>query len=164
MIRNWLTLIAAFWLAGLAGCSTLASKPPEQALLERAQRYWQARQVRDLATILELEEAGRPGGWLTAMNVANLIGAGIRLSQVQVSTPIVDGATGQVTVSANAQYMAMAIVPGTFHQVVKDPWVLSDGRWYHKTHKWKSLAKIQKESEKRKTGQGKLDQPRSTLK
>jgi len=137
----------------------LAPKPSEQALLERAQRYWQARQTRDLATVLELEEAGRPGGWLNAMNVANAVGAGIRLSQVRVSVPKIDGATAQVTVSANAQYEVMALVPGTFRQqAVQDPWVLVDGLWYHKTHQWQSLSAPQKEHEQRKTKQGAPDQ------
>ena len=41
-----------------------SSVPPEQlkALRERVERYWEARQSRDVKTLYELESAARPGG------------------------------------------------------------------------------------------------------
>jgi hypothetical protein len=151
-----LTILSIVALSWLSGCSTIIQKPSEKDLLERATIYWKARQARDLQTILKMESAGRPGGWLTPMNIASL-GSGVVLRKVQVSEPVVQSTEGKVKVTAKVQMIAFTQSKGLFDQVVEDPWVYIDGQWYHKTFEPKSHAKIAEEAERRRQQQKEVD-------
>jgi hypothetical protein len=132
----------------MLGCAHLQTKNPEQALLERAQIYWAARESRDLHTVYKMESAGLPGGWLTPYN-ASSIGAGIFISNARVDDIKVEGEKGIVTVSADIRIATMVNTGmGTFRSTLPDTWVRIDGEWYHETKKPVSLGKLSQERKK----------------
>ena len=118
--------------------------------MERAEAYWQARELRDARTVFELESAGEPRGWLTPLGAAR-IGQGTALSNVKVTDPKIEGDTAEVKVAADARYPVMVRMGSkVFRQQVRDFWVKIDGEWYHKTHKIRSLGALHTEQEERR--------------
>lgn len=159
LIRHIFFLLACL---PMLGCAHLQKENPEQALLERAQIYWAARESRDLSTVYKMESAGLPGGWLTPFGASN-IGAGIFISNARVEDIKVEGEKGIVTVSADIRVATMVNTRmGTFRSTLPDNWVRIDGEWYHETKKVKSLGKLfqerRKERLKQLKDQGKQDQ------
>ena len=106
------------------------SGAPEESktvLRQRAERYWAARQARDIRTLYELESAARPGGWLKLENAMSLQGLPVR--KVRIEDIQIDGAKGAVRVSGEV----MVGTIGWVAQTIKDPWILIDDQWYHET-------------------------------
>lgn len=104
---------------------------PEQlnVLKERVDRYWAARQARDVRTLYDLESAARPGGWLKLENAMSLQGLPVR--KVKVEEVRVDGEKGMTRISAEVMIGTL----GWMQQAIEDPWVLLDGQWYHETYR-----------------------------
>lgn len=133
----------------LSGCAGLGVQSDAERLMERAEAYWQARELRDARTIFELESAAEPRGSLTPLGAAR-IGQGVALSNVKVTDPEIDGDTAEVKVAADVRYTVMARFGSkVFRQQVPDLWVRIDGDWYHKTHRVRSLGAIKREREER---------------
>ena len=108
-----------------------AASPDElrAALQERVERYWAARQARDVRTLYELESAARPGGWLKLENAMSLQGLPVR--KVKVEEVRIEGEKGITRI--NAEVMIGTI--GWMSSSIEDPWVLLDGQWYHETYR-----------------------------
>ena len=106
-----------------------AASPEElkAALQERVERYWAARQARDVRTLYELESAARPGGWLKLEQAMSLQGLPVR--KVKVEEVRIEGEKGITRISAEVMIGTM----GWMRQAIEDPWVLLDGQWYHET-------------------------------
>ncbi len=109
--------------------ATAQDAAPEQlqALTERVERYWAARQARDVRTLYDLESAAQPGGWLKLENAMSLQGLPIRKAKVE-EVRIEDG-KGITRISAEVMIGTI----GWTRQTIEDPWVLLDGQWYHET-------------------------------
>lgn len=108
-----------------------AASPEElkTALQERVERYWAARQARDVRTLYELESAARPGGWLKLENAMSLQGLPVR--KVKVEEVRIEGEKGVTRISADVMIGTIGWTP----QTIEDPWVLLDGQWYHETYR-----------------------------
>ena len=110
-----------------------ASQPtatPEElktALRQQAERYWAARQARDVRTLYEMESAAQPGGWLKLENAMSLQGLPVR--KVRVEEINIEDEQGKVRISAEVLVGTMGWVP----QTMDDPWILINGQWLHKT-------------------------------
>lgn len=115
--------------SGAAPPPAESSIPPEQlkALRERVERYWEARQSRDVKTLYELESAARPGGWLKLEHAMGLQGLPVR--KVKVDDMRIEGDKGITRISAEVMIGTI----GWTKQTVTDPWVLLEGQWYHET-------------------------------
>jgi hypothetical protein len=99
----------------------------ETALRERVERYWAARQVRDVRTLYELESAARPGGWLKLENAMSLIGLPVR--NVKIQEVKIEGERAMTRISGEVMIGTLGWTP----QTLEDLWVLIDGLWYHQT-------------------------------
>jgi hypothetical protein len=108
-----------------------AASPEElkTALQERVERYWAARQARDVRTLYELESAARPGGWLKLEKAMTLQGLPVR--RVKVDEVRIEGEKAITRIRAEVTIGTMGWVP----QTINDPWVLLDGQWYHETYR-----------------------------
>jgi hypothetical protein len=108
-----------------------AASPEElkAALQERVERYWAARQARDVRTLYELESAARPGGWLKLEHAMTLQGLPVR--KVKVEEVRIEGEKGITRISAEVMIGTI----GWTRQTIEDPWVLLDGQWYHETYR-----------------------------
>ncbi|MBK7983788.1 MAG: hypothetical protein IPP10_04015 [Candidatus Competibacteraceae bacterium] len=106
-----------------------STAPSEQlkALRERIERYWEARQSRDVKTLYELESASRPGGWLKLEHAMGLQGMPVR--KVKVEDARIEGDKGITRISAEVMIGTI----GWTKQTIADSWVLLDGQWYHET-------------------------------
>ena len=56
----------------ISGCAGLQVQSDEEQLMERAEAYWQARELRDAHTVFELESAAEPRGWLTPLGATRI--------------------------------------------------------------------------------------------
>jgi hypothetical protein len=117
--------------AAAAPAAGQAASPEElkAALQERVERYWAARQARDVRTMYELESAARPGGWLKLEHAMTLQGLPVR--KVKVEEVRIEGEKGITRISAEVMIGTI----GWTRQVIEDPWVLLDGQWYHETYR-----------------------------
>lgn len=107
------------------GSSTLPEL--EIALQRRVERYWEARQARDIRTLYEMESASQPGGWLKLENAMVLRGLPVR--KVKVERISIKDDSGKVRISGEVMVGTIGWVP----QVIEDSWILIDGKWFHKT-------------------------------
>ncbi len=107
------------------------SKPeePEAILRQRVERYWAARQSRDISTVYQLESAAQPGGWLKLENAMTL--AGLPLRKVKVEDLQIDGESAKVKVTAEVNIGTIGWMP----QSIQDNWILLNGQWFHETVK-----------------------------
>ncbi|MFZ1829982.1 MAG: hypothetical protein WAW42_14740 [Candidatus Competibacteraceae bacterium] len=99
----------------------------QAALQERVERYWAARQARDVRTLYELESAAQPGGWLKLEQAMSLQGLPVR--KVKIEEVRIEGEKGMTRISAEIMIGTM----GWMRQSIEDPWVLLNGQWYHET-------------------------------
>lgn len=99
----------------------------EATLRERVERYWAARQVRDVRTLYELESAAQPGGWLKLENAMSLMGLPVR--NVKLQEVRIEGERAVTKISGDVMIGTLGWTP----QTLEDPWVLLDGQWYHET-------------------------------
>ena len=106
-----------------------ATKPAEieAALRQRAERYWAARQSRDVRTMYELESAAQPGGWLKLENAMSLQGLPVR--KVKIEEVRIEGEKAKIKIVAEVMVGTFGWTP----QTTQDPWVLLDGQWFHET-------------------------------
>ena len=104
-----------------------SSEALEAALRERVEKYWAARQARDVRTLYELESAAQPGGWLQLENAMSLLGLPVR--NVKILEVQIDGERAMTRISGEV----MVITFGWTPQTLRDYWVLLDGQWYHET-------------------------------
>lgn len=109
-----------------------ATTPDElkTALRPRVERYWSARQARDVKTVYEMESASRPGGGLKLENAMSLQGLPVR--KVKIGEIKIEGERGEVQVSADVLIGTLGWVPQT---TIQDHWILLEGQWYHETAK-----------------------------
>lgn len=106
------------------------SQAPDESktmLRQRAERYWAARQARDIRTLYDLESAAQPGGWLKLENAMSLQGLPVR--KVKIEEIQIDGAKGMTRISGEVMIGTM----GWVTQTIKDPWILINNQWYHET-------------------------------
>ncbi|HAS51538.1 MAG TPA: hypothetical protein DCS21_07270 [Gammaproteobacteria bacterium] len=104
-----------------------ASEAMRVALQQRAERYWAARQSRDIRTIYELESAAQPGGWLKLENAMSL--QGLPLRNVKVGELQIEGDKAAIQVKADVLIGTMGWAP----QTIKDSWIRINDQWYHET-------------------------------
>ena len=106
-----------------------AASPEElkAALQERVERYWAARQARDVRTLYDLASAAQPGGWLKLERAMSLQGLPVR--KVKIEEVRIEGEKGITRISAEVMIGTM----GWMRQTIEDPWVLLNGQWYHET-------------------------------
>ena len=111
------------------GASQSTTTPEELkiALRQQAERYWAARQARDVRTLYEMESAAQPGGWLKLENAMSLQGLPVR--KVRVEEINIEDEQGKVRIGAEVLVGTMGWVP----QTMDDPWILMNGQWLHKT-------------------------------
>ena len=111
------------------GASQPTATPEElkTALRQQAERYWAARQARDVRTLYEMESAAQPGGWLKLENAMSLQGLPVR--KVKIEEINIEGEQGKARISGEVLVGTMGWVP----QVMEDPWVLINDQWLHKT-------------------------------
>lgn len=98
-------------------------------LRQRVERYWAARQSRDLSTIYSLESAAQPGGWLKLENAMSLLGVPIR--RLKIESIEIEGEQAKAKVNAEVNIGTFGWTP----QSITDPWVLINGQWFHETVK-----------------------------
>lgn len=99
----------------------------EAALRQRAERYWAARQARDVRTLYDMESAAQPGGWLKLEDAMSLRGLPVR--KVKIETIQIEGERASVKLSGEVNIGTFGWTP----QTLQDPWVLLNGQWYHET-------------------------------
>lgn len=105
------------------------SEELKAALRQRVERYWAARQARDVRTMYEMESAAQPGGWLKLENAMSLQGLPVR--KVRVEAVNIEAGQGKARISGEVLIGTMGWVPQTLEQT----WVLIDGQWYHKSQR-----------------------------
>lgn len=105
----------------------VASPEPLKVLQERVDRYWAARQARDVKTLYDLESAARPGGWLKLEHAMGLQGLPVR--KVKIEEVRIEGEKAITRISAEVMIGTI----GWTKQTIADSWVLLDGQWYHET-------------------------------
>lgn len=110
-----------------AATQPASSEALEAALRERVEKYWAARQARDVRTLYELESAAQPGGWLQLENAMSLLGLPVR--NVKTLEVRIDGERAMTRISGEVAVGTLGWTP----QTLKDYWVLLDGQWYHET-------------------------------
>jgi hypothetical protein len=119
-------------LALLPAVNVCAEENPEQAkaaLTERVNKYWTARESRDVRTVYEMESASLPGGWLKPENAATVTGLPVR--KVKLEEVTIDGEHAKVRMSGYVQVGQL----GWIQQSLEDAWILIDGQWYHETRR-----------------------------
>lgn len=99
----------------------------EAALRQRVERYWSARQARDVKTIYELESAAQPGGWLKLENAMSLQGLPVR--KVKIEEIRIEGEKAATKISGEVNVGTFGWTP----QTLQDSWVLLNGQWFHET-------------------------------
>lgn len=99
----------------------------EAALRQRAERYWAARQARDVRTLYEMESAAQPGGWLKLEEAMSLQGLPVR--KVKIEEVRIEGEKAKIKISAEVMVGTFGWTP----QTTQDPWVLLNGQWFHET-------------------------------
>lgn len=99
----------------------------EAALRQRAERYWAARQARDVRTLYEMESAAQPGGWLKLEEAMSLRGLPVR--KVKIEEVRIEGEKAKIKISAEVMVGTFGWTP----QTTQDPWVLLNGQWFHET-------------------------------
>jgi parvulin-like peptidyl-prolyl isomerase len=113
-----------------SGGQTVMATPEQlQALKDRVNRYWAAREAGDVRTLYDLESAARPGGWLKLEQAMTLQGLPVR--RVKVDEVRIEGEKAITRIRAEVTIGTMGWVP----QTINDPWVLLDGQWYHETYR-----------------------------
>lgn len=112
-----------------ASQSAATSEELKAALQQRVERYWAARQARDVRTMYEMESAAQPGGWLKLENAMSLQGLPVR--KVRVEAVNIEAGQGKARISGEVLIGTMGWVPQTLEQT----WVLIDGQWYHETQR-----------------------------
>jgi hypothetical protein len=110
-----------------AATQPASSEALEAALRERVEKYWAARQARDVRTLYELESAAQPGGWLQLENAMSLLGLPVR--NVRILEVEIDGERAMTRISGEVAVGTLGWTP----QTLRDYWVLLDGQWYHET-------------------------------
>lgn len=110
-----------------AGQTIATPEELKTALRQRIERYWAARQSRDVRTLYEMESAAQPGGWLKLENAMSLQGLSVR--KVRVEEITIEGDQGKARINGEVLVGTLGWVP----QVIDDPWVLMNGQWFHKT-------------------------------
>ena len=107
----------------------LPTKPEEleAALRQRVERYWAARQARDVRTLYEMESAAQPGGWLKLEEAMSLKGLPVR--KVKIEEVRIEGEKAKTKISAEVMVGTFGWTP----QTTQDPWVLLNGQWFHET-------------------------------
>ncbi|MBL8252065.1 MAG: hypothetical protein JNJ76_00500 [Candidatus Competibacter sp.] len=107
----------------------LPTKPEEleATLRQRVERYWAARQSRDVRTVYELESAAQPGGWLKLEEAMSLQGLPVR--KVKIEEVRIEGEKAKIKISAEVMVGTFGWTP----QTTQDPWVLLNGQWFHET-------------------------------
>ncbi|MDG4584067.1 MAG: hypothetical protein P9E67_08285 [Candidatus Competibacter sp.] len=115
--------------SGGASQPTATSEELKAALRQQVERYWAARQARDVRTMYEMESAARPGGWLKLENAMSLQGLAVR--KVRVEEVNIEAEQGKARIRGEVLIGAMGWVPQTLEQT----WVLIDGQWYHETQR-----------------------------
>lgn len=99
----------------------------DAALRERVEKYWAARQARDVRTLYELESAAQPGGWLQLENAMSLLGLPVR--NVKILEVQIDEERAMTRISGEVAVGTLGWTP----QTLRDYWVLLDDQWYHET-------------------------------
>jgi hypothetical protein len=107
----------------------MATPEQLQALKDRVNRYWAAREAGDVRALYDLESAARPGGWLKLEQAMTLQGLPVR--RVKVDEVRIEGEKAITRIRAEVTIGTMGWVP----QTINDPWVLLDGQWYHETYR-----------------------------
>lgn len=99
----------------------------EATLRQRVERYWAARQARDVRTLYEMESAAQPGGWLKLEEAMSLKGLPVR--KVKIEEVRIEGEKAKTKISAEVMVGTFGWTP----QTTQDPWVLLNGQWFHET-------------------------------
>jgi len=99
----------------------------EAALRQRAERYWAARQARDVRTLYEMESAAQPGGWLKLEEAMSLRGLPVRKAKIEAIQ--IEGERASIKISGEVSVGTFGWTP----QTLQDPWVLLNGQWFHET-------------------------------
>lgn len=123
-----LMLVSGLFM-GMDGYAATDAIDAKTALEQRAEKYWAARQARDVRTQYDLESASLPGGWLTPDKAMAI--AGLRVKNVKIEEITIDGNHGKVRLSGNVMVGTLGWVP----QTLEETWVLIDGQWYHETQR-----------------------------
>lgn len=113
--------------ASPAADQPVKSEELEAALRQRVERYWSARQARDVKTIYELESAAQPGGWLKLEDAMSLQGLPAR--KVKVEDIRIEGEKATTKISGEVNIGTFGWTP----QTLQDSWVLLNGQWFHET-------------------------------
>lgn len=102
----------------------------QTALRQRAERYWAARQARDVKTVFEMESEARPGGRLKLEHAMSL--QGLTLRNPKIGEIKIEGDQAVLDVKADVLVGTIGWVPQT---AIRDRWILLEGQWYHETAK-----------------------------
>lgn len=141
LFRGHLVLVAVMLLTACVSSNEATkeaeketAKPPEVALQERAQAYWEAKRTGDLATAyrMEMPEEGsdRPNLSLAAYAAQGKRSERAQLVGVKIKEVKVEGDEGLVTMDyAQAIYFfgKAHVMEGS----TVDRWQRVDGQWYH---------------------------------
>jgi hypothetical protein len=107
-----------------------ATRHGEAALLERAQKYWEAIRINDLSTAYYLE-AETVNGQLAPDEVKVNQGWGMRLYSFRLGKASIDGKTAEVEMSREF-FMNESSEPFE-GRTIKDRWTFINNQWYHGT-------------------------------
>jgi hypothetical protein len=128
------TMISSVLMLAVAGYGIYAgldfrSRHSEARLLERANTYWGARVVNDLATAYELE-AEAVSGNLLPHEVKKGVDYGVRLTGYEVGT--VSYYEGHAEVQVKLQVTWPDSKTQTrWKPAIKDLWTFTHGQWFH---------------------------------
>ena len=134
MIKNRRIFVLAGVLVAAINHTSAWGADEVQALRERAQQYWEARRLNDWLTEYQMESGSLAGGKLTPDKFAGRLSNRSRVYRYQnprITDVTVQNDEGKVTVMVDRKFIRWGSTKKD--EMIKDPWVLIEGRWYHKT-------------------------------
>lgn len=132
-MRFMKTYLLAGLLGGLsvAGCT---QKPSDtEALMQRANTYWEAATVFDLATMYDMEIQALDGSYIAA-DAVQVLASPTRVDQFKLANPKIDGDTATIDLDLSLR-IADSPAPGWSLPPRPDYWTKVDGVWYHGKHR-----------------------------
>lgn len=112
----------------LGGCSGNPEKTPEQALVGRAQAYWEAGKLRDFATVYRLESDALDGK--LRPDQAQRTAPQSRLLSYEFKHIQIHDKEAEIEVVGK---FSLPQLHQPFTSITVDHWILIDGQWYHRT-------------------------------
>lgn len=128
-MKTFLPAVLLGWIS-LAGCT---KKPTDvEALMQRANAYWDAATVFDLATMYDMEVQALDGSYMAA-DAVQVLASPTRVATYKLANPKIDGDTATIDLDLQLK-ISDSPAPGWSLPPRPDFWTKIDGVWYHGKH------------------------------